>query len=371
MASAARDWYGAHRGALRAMVRATLAGTLSYAVVTALDLTEGFWAVMSALLVLQSTIGASLQSSLDRLAGTIGGVICGGIVGWLIPGQDPLAVIAALALTLVPLTYLAAINGHYRIAPVTAVITLILPRHLDSTPLVFALDRTLEVAIGGVIAVAVAFFIFPSHGHRLFATAAATALRTMAGVLAKLALAGDGTGRDPAELSTMLASVARALSALEDAATETRREIRLRLVDDPDPEPMLLLVRRIRNDTVMAFRAAAAPFPADFAARLAPAVDAVAAEAASFLSALADTIQQGGMPPSSAALDAALAAYGGAVQAIRDAGLSRPMPVGEVESLFSLGFAIEQLGADLTALADLSASHAAPRRRRAAATSAA
>lgn len=178
---------------------------------------------MSALLVLQSTIGGSLQSSLDRLAGTIGGVLVGGIAGWLIPGQDPVAVLVALTVTLIPLTYLAAINSHYRIAPVTAVITLILPGHLDSTPLAFAIDRTLEVAIGGVIAVAVAFFVFPSHGHRLFATAAAAALRTLSQAVAQLSV--SSAVHDRATVSGILAGIGHVLTALEDAATETRREI--------------------------------------------------------------------------------------------------------------------------------------------------
>lgn len=81
-------------------------------------------------------------------------------------------------------------------------------------------------------------------------------------------------------------------------------------------------------------------------------------------------VEKGGTPPSPEPLDAALAAYGNAVQAIRDAGLSRPLPIGR-PSLFSLSFALDQLGADLTALADYCATYAASPRRPAAATSAA
>ncbi len=349
------SWYGAHRGALRSMVRATLAGSISYGVTALLGMTEGYWAVMSALLVLQSTIGGSLQSSLDRLAGTVGGVICGGIIGWLVPGNDPLAVLVALTLTLIPLTYLAALDARYRIAPVTAVITLILPRNLESSAFSFAVERVIEVGLGGIVAVFVAFFVLPSHGRGLFARGAADVLRAVSKVLASLSLAAPDSAQPGAAetrktLTSVLVDVDRKLAALEEDAVETRREIRLRLTDDPDPEPLRMLVRRVRNDLVMCLRAAANPPPPEIASRLAPVVASFAAGTSAYLLVLADAMAARTAPPPEQPIRDALETFTRTLEDIRAEGMSRRLPAAEVEALFSLGFAMNQLGNDIIAL---------------------
>lgn len=354
------DWYEQHRGALRAAVRATTAGTLSYVVAALFDLSAPYWAVMSSLLIIQSTLGASLKASLDRLAGTIGGVICGGLVGWLIPWNDPYALLIALAVTLVPLTLLAALDNRYHIAPITAVITLVLPRDMHSGALAFAVERTIEVGVGGIIAVVVAFFVLPSRGHRLLAEAAGDAFRAIAELLPRIAPDAGSSRPDGAALHDVIAALDTRMSALADAATETRREYKLRLSDDPDPEPLLILAKRLRNDAVMLLRAAAKPLPEPLGGRLAPIVDAVITEASAFLQALATAMETGGVLPASDRLRDALSAYRTEIDAIRSAGLFRSLPAPEVERLASLGFALEQLGDDLIALAAQCAHYAQP-----------
>jgi len=337
------NWLTRHREALRAATRATVAGLLSYVAAVALDLFQPFWAVMSALFVIQSTFGASLKASLDRLAGTLGGVIWGGIVATLIPWDGPSGTFVTLAAALVPLTLIAAMNGRYHVAPVAAVITVILPRDTHMPELDFAIARTAEAGVGGVVAVVVALLVLPSRGRRLLETAAANVLRTIANILA--------AGAPLADPAAVRAAIDRGMADVDAAATEARRERRLRISDDPDPEPLVIFLGRVRNDVVMVLRAAAEPFAEPLRERLDPLVAAIIAAAGTYLQSLADTLDADGPLPDDATLRAAFAAYPDAVDAIRAEGLTHGLAVHAVEPVFSLGFALAELDADLTALA--------------------
>ncbi len=363
-------WIAGHKGEARAAIRATVAGLLSYAVAALFGLPEPYWAVMSTLLVIQSTIGASLQSSFDRLAGTIGGVVYGGFVGWLIPGHDAQSVLLALAVALIPLTLLAAASSRYRIAPVTAVIALILPREVDTGPVQFAFERTIEVGIGGFVAVAVAFLVLPSRGRRLLAEATAAAFRALADALSALA-AGSGPSAQDASVVSLLAEVDVKRKGLDDAVTETQRERRMHLTDDPDPTPLLLATNRIRTDIVMLFRATREPFPEIVRERLDPLLGRVADEASSHLRALADAVETEGALPAPDGLRSAMGECSAQLGAVRSAALSQSLANDVVERLFSLGFAVEQLGDNLTALTDCCAPYGRPAAARDDATSAA
>ncbi len=355
-----RGWFDRERGAVRAAIRMTIAGGLAFVVPTLLHLPSPYWAVMTAILVIQSTVGASLASSLDRLAGTIGGVIVGALVGWLVPSTEPAAVLFALILTLLPLTLLASISSRYKIAPITAVITLIIPHNIGSDAFVFALDRVVEVAIGGVIAIIVSLVVLPSRGHQLFAGSAAAVFRALADVVPQLASQAVDGRADDVHLSDMLAAVDNAMSKLDDAATETRREARLKLSSDPDPDALLLLVGRMRNDAMMLFRSTGRPLSGAPGEQLAPMLTAVAKEASAYLVALATAMESDSPIPAPDDVQKALTLYREEITKVRSAGLSAALSVAEVERLFTLGFALEQMGDDLVSLAKQCAAFVRP-----------
>ena len=67
---------------------------------------------------------------------------------------DPLWSAIALAVALAPLGVIAALDDRFRVAPVTAVILLLVPSTTGAGPIVFTGERILEIAIGGIVAVA-------------------------------------------------------------------------------------------------------------------------------------------------------------------------------------------------------------------------
>ena len=121
------DWAGANAAALRLCFRMTVAGLLAYVLAELFALPQGYWAVFSAIIVMQASVGGSVKATIDRVIGTIGGAVAGGAVGYIVPHQSVFSLGVALVIALVPLTLVAALWPNYRIAPLTAVIVLLTP----------------------------------------------------------------------------------------------------------------------------------------------------------------------------------------------------------------------------------------------------
>src|SRR6185295_3075016 len=105
----------------------SIAGLLAYVLAELFALPQGYWAVFSASIVIQASVGGSVKATLDRVIGTIGGAVAGGTVGFIVPHQNVVSLGIALLIALVPLTLVAALSPKYRIAPLTAVIVLLTP----------------------------------------------------------------------------------------------------------------------------------------------------------------------------------------------------------------------------------------------------
>ena len=87
----ARIWAGLpallsqHRVHLALSVRVTIAALAALALAQVLRLPLPLWAVLTAVIVTQMSVGRSLMATFDYLVGTLGGAIYGGAIGVLIP----------------------------------------------------------------------------------------------------------------------------------------------------------------------------------------------------------------------------------------------------------------------------------------------
>ena len=66
-----------YRSELRLVIRAATAAALSLLVSDALGLPQSYWAVITALIVVQGSLGGTLTAGLDRLIGTLAGAALG------------------------------------------------------------------------------------------------------------------------------------------------------------------------------------------------------------------------------------------------------------------------------------------------------
>jgi uncharacterized membrane protein YccC len=323
-------------------LRVTIAATVTLALAQWLNLPLPLWAVLTAVIVTQMSVGRSLKSALDYLMGTLGGALYGGAIAIAIPHEHELALLAVLALAVAPLAVVASFYPVMSAAPITAIIVLLVPTMTKATPLASALDRVLEVLVGAGVGFAVSFLLLPSRAHEQAIGVAARTLEQMARVL-RVLLSGDPEGMDTDELHRLQDGIGHSLVRLSTIADEAEHERAARLAVGPDTGPLLRMLLRVRHDLVIIGRAAQLPLPAPLQPRLRSSLRNLTESAADYLAACAGALRQRRQAPPSAALAAVFDAYQAEVAAIREQGLTRGLRADAAERFFALGFAFEQL----------------------------
>ncbi len=347
----ARGRVRALRPQLRFCLRMTVAALLAFAIVEFFAFPfHGLWTVLTAVVVTQVSVGGSVRATIEYMIGTLGGAIYAAAIGVLIPHASAVAQALVLALAIAPLALAAAINPSFRVAPFSAVIVLLIGGELGESPIVSAVTRVLEVALGGLVAIAVSVLVFPERAHGLGLEAAAKILRQMADLVPML-LSGFTQKIDAAEILGRQGDLGQAVTALQAIAAEARRERMVPYAREPDAAPLSRTVLRLRHDLVILGRAAAEPLTGAIARRLGPPLQPVGAAASEFLLLSATALAHGRDAPSLEPVEAALKAFDAEVAALRSEGLTRPLSTGEVERLFAVGFGLEQMRQNFADLA--------------------
>jgi len=125
--------------------RTTLAAILSYLVARLFRLPEAYWAPISTLIAMQSTLGAALPISVQHFAGTAIGAAVGAVAASYFPGRlwvFGVAVFLIGALCAV----LRFERGAYRYAGATLAIVMLVPRSGSAS--LIATHRFFEVSVG-------------------------------------------------------------------------------------------------------------------------------------------------------------------------------------------------------------------------------
>jgi uncharacterized membrane protein YccC len=345
-----RETVSAYRSQLRFSMRMTAAGLLALLVAQSLALPlHGLWVVLTAVVVTQMSVGGSLRATIEYTIGTLGGAIYAAAIGVLVPHAGAIAQGGVLALTIAPLAFAAAINPNFRVAPFSAVLVLLLSGQLGEGPIESAFTRFLEVALGGAIAIVVSLLVFSQRAHGLGVEAAAQILQRMAKGFPEL-LAGFTQRLDANKIRLLQDDLGRAVIAFQEIAAEAKRERMVAVGSEPDPAPLSRTLLRLRHDFVIIGRAVM-PFPRDVEQRLDPLLSRVGREVSQFLVGSATALIQRRNPPSLQPAEASLNAYGLAINSLRSEGLTRALSNSEVERVFALSFAFEQLHHDLIDLA--------------------
>src|SRR6266571_401420 len=263
-----RAWSASHGPELRLCVRSTTAAVVTLAASQVLHLPIALWAVLTAVILTQISVGRSFKATIDYLASTLGGAVYAGAIGALVPHDNQFAVFAALAIALAPAVLLAALNPRFSAAPFTAVMVFFGPTITHTGPIAAAFERVIEVAVGCVIGLLVSLFVLPGRAQDLAIEAATGMLSLMARFLPEL-FAGFTQNLDQPALSDIQNRIGEALARLDKIALEASHERITRLGAEPDQRPLLRTMLRLRHDLVIIGRAAVAPLPEPLRQRLA------------------------------------------------------------------------------------------------------
>jgi hypothetical protein len=329
-----------HRMQLAFSLRVTTAALASFALSQLLDVPLPLWTVLTAVILTQVSFGRSLKATIDYLVGTLGGAVYAGAVAVLVPHTNDFALAGVLALAVAPLALIGAINPTFSAATFTGVLVLLVPGIAHTGPIESAVDRVLEVTVGGVTALAVSL-VLPARAHSFAIEAAARMLDLVAHSLPEL-FAAFVQARDAAAIGRIQDSIGRAFAQLDAVAADARHERITPLASKPDPGPLLRTLLRLRHDLVMIGRAAAEPLPETIQARLEPRLARVAGSAADHLRRSAEALTAR-KPSTLDAAEAALDGYAEEFASVRREGLTRGLPVDTAERIFTLGFALDQI----------------------------
>lgn len=330
----------ARKTEIRHAIRVSAAVGAAFALATLLRLPQGYWAVFTAVIVVQSSLGATITASVERFMGTVVGALAGAGAAYF-HARWPQFGGLILCVTVALLAFLVSMRPSLKVAPVTAVIMLIgTTTHMD--PLVAAALRVAEITVGSVVGVAATLLIFPARAHASVVSSVQKIAGLQAHILDSHVLSLRGTP-GPTDYLKAQDELRAALAKLQAAVTEADRESASKLSDRSVSEALPRTLWRLRNDTVMVGRALHEPLPAP---GLAPAAADMLEASARFLRGAADLLA-GGARPDRIAFAQAHQAFQTCVEALRERGVTRDLEFDAAARVFGLVFAIENLFANL------------------------
>jgi uncharacterized membrane protein YccC len=200
---------------LRYGARLAASVLLAFAVSAALHLPEGFWAVMSALIVVRPSTGSTLVAGWDRIRGALTGTVLGlaaVAARRFVPGAETASLVPMLLVTL--LAFAAGLWPAMRSAPISALIVVTSGGIAGHSAWQVALLRALEIGIGVAAGLLVSLADVRSRATRSFRAAAAAMLLRLADEM--MDPAADEGARNAADAERRAAM--RRLAGLAEAA---------------------------------------------------------------------------------------------------------------------------------------------------------
>ncbi len=156
-----------YRMQLGLCLRVTVAALSALALGRVLGSPMVLWAVLTAVILTQMSVGKSVKATIDYSLGTLGGAIYAGLIAAFVPRLNDAALAAILAIAIAPVALLAAISPRFAAAPSSAAIVVLAPALTHATSLASATDRVVEVALGGSVALVVSLMVLPTRAREL------------------------------------------------------------------------------------------------------------------------------------------------------------------------------------------------------------
>ncbi|AQS88781.1 hypothetical protein A0U93_13570 [Neoasaia chiangmaiensis] len=232
----------------RQTVRILVSVLLAWFFAAVFGLHETIWALITALIVTQSSIAQTITTARDQIVGTLIGAVVGTLAISLRPLLDQYWLPFWLAL--VPLAALAAWRPSLRFAGVTLMIVYLLPS--TGNPFTPLTERLAAIFLGVLVSVAVSYVVFHADARRRAFLIAAQMFRHLNELLQAALLRSESWRQLEArgELCVPL------LAQLNDCVVEARRE---RITDLERRHPVLVvlpsLMRHVMSDTMLIARA--------------------------------------------------------------------------------------------------------------------
>ncbi len=250
----------ARKTEIRHAIRVSAAVGAAFALATLLRLPQGYWAVFTAVIVVQSSLGATITASMERFMGTVVGALAGAVAAYF-HAKWPEFGGVILCVTVALLSFVVSARPALKVAPVTAVIMLI-GQTTRMDPLIAASLRVAEITVGSLMGVAATLLIFPARAHASVVTSVQKIAGLQAHILDSYILMLRGTP-GPTDYLKAQDDLRAALAKLQTSMTEADRENASKLSERSVSDALPRTLWRLRNDTVMVGRTLREPLPAE------------------------------------------------------------------------------------------------------------
>jgi uncharacterized membrane protein YccC len=152
-----RKWLGAERSELGHAARTAVAAVASLVIARLFRLPESYWAAITTIIILQSSVGAAWTISKQRLAGTALGAAAGALLGTFVGPYTGVIAAGVFGASLFALGVICALlrieRNAYRYAGITLAIVMLVAR--TQAAWIIAVHRFFEISVG--IAVGLVF----------------------------------------------------------------------------------------------------------------------------------------------------------------------------------------------------------------------
>ncbi|NNL88041.1 MAG: FUSC family protein [Marinicaulis sp.] len=236
----------------RLALQSAIAACIVFIVMQAAGMPEKFVGILSAVLIVQPSIGSTLGEALERLLAAFVGSVIGIICLLLLP--DGYGTASALAFSMLIINAIAAIKPQWRYGVVAAV-ALSLGAEANATET--AIDRGLAIGIGIAVGIFVSICVWPETAerrakHRLDSALNAAADRMEIVVRSALGDKRRDSGKEKERFHENMKKAASAIGAIRLADTKILEE-RMQLIEQLYNSVLILNCVDKESDDVLSY----------------------------------------------------------------------------------------------------------------------
>jgi uncharacterized membrane protein YccC len=199
-------------------IKTGLAGAIAYAIYAGWNLPQGYWAVITALVVTQATLGAAWKAAFNRTIGSTAGAIAAALVVPLL-GTGATRTGIALFLLASLFGYLAALHPSFTAAGFTVALILVFSSRQE--PWELAWYRVLYTILGAFVAFGVGALLWPVKAREELRAKLANILEgcaTLYRAVSEAAIAGVHNKEEIQQLNRRLHEVRSGITQQMDEA---------------------------------------------------------------------------------------------------------------------------------------------------------
>lgn len=163
---------------IRHGIKTGLASVLALVIADMLHLPFGYWAALSAVIVMQMSVADSIRMCWYRFSGTAVGAVIAAVAILIFPDNTPMTLLAQF-LSIAFCAYMTRYNVRYRMAAITTSIVF-LASVGEPGRLVFGMERVLEIGVGVSCAFLVSVVLWPQRASAALSVRLQEQFSTMA-----------------------------------------------------------------------------------------------------------------------------------------------------------------------------------------------